>query len=271
MTEFIEQIFSTIFGDNVILATILISIVPIIEIKGAIPFAMSTKIWGTVALSSVQALLFSLIGSCLIVPILALIYIPIINALKKSKLFKKLAIKIEEKVNKSKNRIESRVETSKDNNQENVRDSLNTTSEEQKDNIEIKSKTPKTADLNEQTSKIDVELKKEEIIKEDITKKKKYDKIFFIKLISVFLFVCVPLPLTGVWTGTCVAVVLGLGFGWTCLSVISGNIVAGILVSLVASIPGFDSIYIVYAVLVFILVVIIYSLIKNFVNKKRSK
>ena len=91
MTEFIENIFSSIFGNNVILATILIAVVPIIELKGAIPFSMSSQIWGTNALSLVSAFLYGLLGSCLVVPILALIYTPIINWLKKTKLFKKLA------------------------------------------------------------------------------------------------------------------------------------------------------------------------------------
>lgn len=292
MTEFIEQVFSTIFGNNVILATILISIVPIIEVKGAIPFSMSTSIWGNVALSSTQALLFSLLGSCLIVPILALIYLPIINALKRSKLFKKLALKIEAKVNRSKNKIENKAEKSNLNQQENFNENTVAESKEIKENENtlvtekankkpqqessaVKNKTgnaePKVSNLTV-NSELTITTKNEESKKTtNIFKRSQpYNKTFFIKLISVFLFVCVPLPLTGVWTGTCVAVMLGLGFWWSCLAVILGNIVAGVLVTLVASIPGFDSIYIVYAVLVFIVMLLLYSLIKSLVAKKQK-
>lgn len=262
MTEFISEVFSTIFGDNVILATILIAIVPIIEIKGAIPFAMSPAFWGELALSAQQALLFSLIGSCLIVPILALIYLPIINALKRTKLFKSIALKIEEKVNKNKNRIELRAEktTQKDSRNSALQEDTTGT-----DNIgEIDNKNIDNSNLTISQDNINKTSEERET-------KTKFDKIFFIKLISVFLFVSVPLPLTGVWTGTCVAVMLGLGFGWTCLSVISGNIVAGLLVMLVSSIPGFDSSYIVYAVIVFILVMVLIWVIKSLVKKKKTK
>lgn len=315
MTEFIEQVFSTIFGDNIILATILIAIVPIIEIKGAIPFSMSTSIWGAIALSSTQALLYSLIGSCLIVPILALIYIPIINALKKTKVFKRLALKIEEKVNRSKMRIEGRAEKSNIQNEQEENRNLEVTgngnekvtllNENDNNKTIINKNVTSTKNLkinnsekiiinnveknnnyadnntsvtNIQVDKSDIENNKTNLDSEssvNITEKpqtiKKYNKLFFIKLLSVFLFVSVPLPLTGVWTGTCVAVMLGLGFWWSCLAVISGNIVAGVLVMLVSSISGFDSIYIVYAVLAFIVVLLIFSLIKNLVVKKIKK
>ena len=39
----------------------------------------------------------------------------------------------------------------------------------------------------------------------------------FIKQIGVFLFVAIPLPMTGVWTGTAIAVFLGLKFHQTIL------------------------------------------------------
>ena len=40
MTEFIGEIFSKLFNDNSMLATILVSMVPIMELKGGIPFGM---------------------------------------------------------------------------------------------------------------------------------------------------------------------------------------------------------------------------------------
>ena len=95
MTEFVEGIFSNIFGSNVVLATILIAMVPVIELKGAIPFSMAVDIWGINALSFFPALIYGILGSSLIVPILALIYKPVINWLKRTKLFRRIAEKIE--------------------------------------------------------------------------------------------------------------------------------------------------------------------------------
>ena len=98
MTEFLQNIFSTIFQDNVILATILISMVPVIELRLAIPFGTATDVWGAAALSYWESFLFAFIGSSLIVFVLAPIIKPIINWLKKTKLFKKIAIWFEERI-----------------------------------------------------------------------------------------------------------------------------------------------------------------------------
>ena len=79
MTEFLNNLFANVFGENIILATILISMVPIIELRGAIPFATSTGFWGNIAMDNWTAFGWSLLGSSLIVPLVALIFIPIIN------------------------------------------------------------------------------------------------------------------------------------------------------------------------------------------------
>ena len=51
MTEFIQEIVLAIFGNNAILATIFISMIPVVELRGAIPFGSSKEIWGENALS----------------------------------------------------------------------------------------------------------------------------------------------------------------------------------------------------------------------------
>lgn len=229
MVEFIENLFSNIFGDNVILATILIAMIPIIELKGAIPFSMSIDIWGQNALGVLPAFLCGLLGSCLVVPVLALIYAPIIKFLKNTKLFRKLALKIEERVNKKKNNIEQKV-------------------------------------LEETESSQSYNLKNAEQIKS-----KKYNKAFWIKVLSVFAFVAIPLPLTGVWTGTCIAVCLGLNFWWTCLSVILGNIVAGVIITFVSSLFGDSTIIFVFILLGLMLLIAVFGLISKFIKKHKSK
>lgn len=232
MTEFIENIFSTLFGNNVILATILIAIVPVIELKGAIPFSMSPQIWGAAALPYWEAFLYGLIGSSLVVPILALLYIPIINWLKKTKLFKRLAEKLENRVNRKKERLEEKAE-------------------------------------NENTIK-DVEVTQQN--KEANTSKKRvYDKKFFLKLLGVFAFVAIPLPLTGVWTGTCIAIALGLGFWWSCASVILGNVVAGLLITLVSSLFGDATLVFFYILIAVILIFALIKLILKLIKNKKEK
>ena len=65
------------------------------------------------------------------------------------------------------------------------------------------------------------------------TKKKKSEK--FLKQLGVFIFVAIPLPMTGVWTGTAIAVFLNLKFKDAVLPVAIGNLVAGIIISLLAA------------------------------------
>lgn len=226
MVEFIENLFSNLFGENVILATILIALIPVIELKGAIPFSMSVDIWGANALSILPAFFCGLLGSCLVVPILALIYAPIIKFLKSTKLFRKLALKIEERVNRKKSNIDKKVE-------------------------EEFSSQNKTTD-----KKVDA---------------KKYNKSFWIKLISVFMFVAIPLPLTGVWTGTCIAVCLGLNFWWTCLSVITGNIVAGVIITFVSSLFGDSTIIFVLILFALIILFLLVGFISKLIKKRKNK
>ena len=53
----------------------------------------------------------------------------------------------------------------------------------------------------------------------------------FIKRLGVFIFVAIPLPMTGIWTGTAIAVFLGLKFKDAILPIVIGNFIAGLLIS----------------------------------------
>jgi len=225
MTDTIREIFSTIFGDNVILATILIAVLPIIELRGAIPFAMSIDFWGGNALSNISAFIFGFLGSSLVVPILALCFIPVLNWLKKTKLFAKLAVKIENRV---------------------------------------KSKSDKINDDAENKSQQHSEIVSAE------NSAKKYDKKFWLKALGLFAFVAVPLPLTGVWTGTCIGVVLGFNFWQTCAIVVAGNLTAGLIITFVCSIfPAFTTI-ILYIFLAFVVIFVLYGIIKGIISKRKT-
>ena len=212
MAEFLHNLFATLFNDNVILATILISMIPIIEIRGAIPFATNTGFWQSLALNQWQAYGWGLLGSSFVVPIIALIFLPLINWLKKTKLFKKLAISIENRV---------------------------------------KSKTEGIENAEEKSGR--------------------FSKSYWKKILAVFIFVAVPLPLTGVWTGTCIAVFIGLDYISTCLTVISGNIVAGLLVTLILEFFPWLNDWLFYIFLILIVVVIIFEVVKHFIIKHKAQ
>lgn len=211
MTQAIAEFFSRIFGDNAILATIIIAIVPLIELKGAIPFGMSESFWGTKALSTWQAFGYAFVGSILIVPILALIFKPIYNWLKEKKFFKAIVHFF-------------------------------------------------TGDIEKKSEQTDIK-----------TEGKTNTKSIIIKMVTVFLFVAFPVPLTGVWTGTCLAVLMGLNFWQVLVSVIAGNAVCGLIMVTICSIFPNATTIILYVFLAIILLAFITKLIVHIVKKHKNK
>ena len=86
---------------------------------------------------------------------------------------------------------------------------------------------------------------------------------------ALLLFVGVPLPGTGAWTGTLVASILNLDFKTSILAVTLGVVLAGIIMSLgskLVAILGWTG---VIAILAIILIIIIFSLYLK--KKKQSK
>ena len=172
MTEFIGEIFSKIFNDNVVLATIFVSMVPIMELKGGIPFGMSEAFWGAKALGRWQAFGWAYLGCSIVTCVLYFMFNPIMKFLRKTKIFKGLA-----------NYIDKRIE----------------------------SKTDKYDESKDLQTVNDVQN-----VQEQQDKKSK-----LIKMMGVFLFVAIPLPLTGVWMGVCLSVVMGLNFFETFITFMS--------------------------------------------------
>jgi len=209
MSEAISDFLANVFNNNVIFATILISMIPLIELKGAIPFAMSKDFWGANALGAWPALICSFFGGIVVTAIVAVAFKPFYNWVKDKKFFKSVV-------------------------------SFFTASAVKKsDEVEQKNK------------------------------EQNQNKKTLIKFFTVFLFVAIPVPGTGVYTGTVLAVLLGLNFGLTMVAVIIGNFVAGLIIMFVCSIfPEFTSFF----MLIFILLIVaflVYRLIIHFVRKKQ--
>ena len=171
MTEFINNLIG-----NDLISSIIVSLIPLIELKGGIVFARG------VGFSFIESLGLCYLGSTFVFFPIFFLLRPVLDLLKKNKAFEKFTLKVE-------GYFESRAEKV------------------------IKKNAADTADT----------------VAAD--KKKKGT---LIKCVGVFFFVAVPLPMTGVWTGTAIAVFLGLKFKDAVLPVISGNAVAGLLISALA-------------------------------------
>ena len=165
MREFISQLIN-----NDTLATVIMSFIPLIELKGGIIFATGA------GFSVIKAFFLAYVGSTLVFFPIFFLLVPILNLLKKIKVFNKFAIKVE---NYFKDKADQTLEQ----------------------------REAKTKRQFSQTLK---------------------------KQLGTFIFVAIPLPMTGVWTGTAIAVFLGLKFKEAVLPVVLGNVVAGILICLLS-------------------------------------
>ncbi len=212
MSEWIKELFVTIFGENSWLATTIISMIPIVELRGAIPFGAASDFWGEHALELWKSFLFSLLGSTLVCIILTFLFWPIFKWLKSTKMFKKLALWVERKLNKNAEGIEKKTQSEKD-----------------------------------------------------------AKKIKWLKRFGIFGFVAIPLPLTGVWTGTCLALFIGLSKKETMISVILGNIVAGLLMTMISYFFKDNTMIVFYAFFILVGVFIVYEVIKSLIRKYKNK
>ncbi|MBQ7408366.1 MAG: small multi-drug export protein, partial [Clostridia bacterium] len=101
---------------------------------------------------------------------------------------------------------------------------------------------------------------------EDQTK----SKARFIIVVGVLAFVAVPFPVTGVWTGTAIAVFLGLKFKEAFPAVAIGNLIAGTIITLLTY---FFSAYvdlIIYALVGVAILMLIIFIIKVAVAKPQA-
>lgn len=215
MGEWLKQLFVKIFGSHSGIATFIISMIPIVELRGAIPFGAATSLWGKNALELWESFLISFAGSSLVCVILAFIFWPLFNWLKKTKGFKKLAGFIERKLNRNSKSIDDKTE-----------------------------------------------------------KESNEKRVVRLKMIGIFLFVAVPLPLTGVWTGTCLALFIGLNRWQSIVSAISGNLVAGLIMTLISYFFADNTMIVLLVflalVVLFVLIEVVKSLIQKHKNKKKG-
>jgi len=197
MKTFLVNLFGKFWG------VVIMSVFPLIELKGGIVFARS------VGFSFFESLGLSYLGSTLVfIPVFFLL-VPILNLLKRIKLINALAVKIE-------NYFQGQAED-----------------------------TMKSNSVNTNARKSEI----------------------FYKCLGVFIFVAIPLPMTGVWTGTAIAVFLGLKFKDAIIPVAIGNFIAGIIISLLAelciniwTIESLD--YILWGLFALALVILIITIIK---------
>ncbi|MBE5742315.1 MAG: small multi-drug export protein [Clostridiales bacterium] len=166
MTEILGEFLLKVF-QNEYVATLFVSMFPLIELKGAIP--IGTGLFG---LNLLETAGIAYLGSTIVSIAVFFLLIPIFNLLKKIGFVKKIIEKIETIFDEKAQKIAQKTNGS----------------------------------AEEEARKI--------------------------MMISLFVFVAVPFPVTGVWTGTAIAVFLGLKFRESVLPIAVGNLIAGSIITL---------------------------------------
>jgi len=154
MEAYINELFNE-FG--VVITVLIISAIPVIELRGAIPIGIG------LGLSTIDSAFLSFAGSMIPVPFILFGIRPVFNYLKKTRLFKGL---VEKLTNKS---------------------------------------------------------------------LKKSDKIKKYGFWGLLVFVAIPLPGTGVWSGSLIASLLDMKFKMAFPAIILGNLIAGLLITAISS------------------------------------
>ena len=91
-----------------------------------------------------------------------------------------------------------------------------------------------------------------------------------IKMMGVFIFIAIPLPMTGVWTGTAIAVFLGLKFRQVILPVLGGNLIAGVIISVLAELFIDYVDYILYGLFALVVVMLVVFIVKIALTKPKK-
>ena len=164
------------FFSNPLLAGIIISALPLIELRGGMPYVYY-RLGGGGFFNLSRAFACSFIGSSAVILPLLLLFIPVLSLLKKSKLTSNAANKIERRFLKKSKRYEL-----------------------------------------ERGSALDIE-----IFKKNIKNRR-------LKYTGLFVFSLLPVPLTGVWSASALAAVMGLDIGKSLFWIMLGNFCCGLLI-----------------------------------------
>ena len=110
MLEIVQEMLVSAFGQNSWLAVVMVSLMPMLELHTAIPFGMSTEFWGSNALGVFPSFFWGFLGSCILVPIVLLIVMPVLKWLKRTKLLKRISESLEARLNRNKAQMEVKMQ-----------------------------------------------------------------------------------------------------------------------------------------------------------------
>lgn len=156
MEHFTQQLFDFFLGAGKEAALFIISMIPIVELRGAIPFGAA------LGMPIYQVFSLAVLGNLLPVPFIILFVRPVFNWLKTTRLLSRFANWLETKI------------------------------------------------------------------------LSKADKVTRYEMLGLLLFVAIPLPGTGAWTGAGIAALLGMRMKHAFISICAGVLIAGVIMTILS-------------------------------------
>ena len=205
MTEFIQSIESfvlNLFGGNSFWAIFFIAALPLVELRGSILFGKALLKKGY-SINNFEVFISSYLGAMTIVLIILLCLMPVMNWLKKTVLFSKIAHKLE---------------------------------------LKFKQKSEK------------IDGKKNDIF----------------KMAGIILFVAIPVPGTGGWMASAVAVFIGLGFLKSLLAIGIGNLICAGIMMLISDILRNYIEIVLLIFFIFVFIIFLYAIYGLFIKKPKA-
>ena len=108
-------------------------------------------------------------------------------------------------------------------------------------------------------------------ISKKVDSEKNDKQIAKVKTIGVAGFISIPLPLTGTWTGTAIAVFLGMSFKHTMIAVAIGNFIASTIIFILSMLFTAYIDYILYGLCALILIVVVIYIVKLLKKNKPTQ
>ena len=214
MFDGVQEALVSAFGGHAWVAVIIVALTPMLELHTAIPFGMSTALWGDAALTAFQSFWWATLGSCVVVPIVLLLAMPILKWLKGTKTFRRLAEGFEDKLKRRKQALEA------------------------KGRHGLKARNPALRE--------------------------------FLKIVGIAIYIALPLPFSGIYTGCFLALIMGLGFWKSFITITLGNVIAGLFMVAVCTAFSNAITFIVGACFVLMIAGVLLGIIKLVLKPKTA-
>lgn len=230
---------------------LILAALPIAEVRLAIPVAIKY------GMPPLKAFLLSFLGSTAVTAVLLAVLLPFIRFLSRTKIFKKFGDAVLKKASGGAEKIIKKAGKNKSGGTE-----ISNKTKSGNLNLELAAfSSPESLGKAENFNNPENFNTSENIGKTGALK----------KMLGIGAFVAVPLPLTGVWSGSLVAGILELKYFKSLLAVTGGNLVAAAIVT-VASVYFAEYIDIMVAAFaVLALAAVVLLLIKAFLGGKKNK